>query len=201
MSDSTEADNLQSAMADLEFVRDGLRTDQRDRAVYIGFAVAATIGFGSMLLRTDFDRSSQPAVVCASLAVIILTTLALTIRATWDAMRAGAYIRVLIEPRFPGLRHASDDLAFNSDKRFTFWITGSGFAYGATYFLLAGAPLVFYGFLIGGSKESGDLHTLAGWIATAVPTALTVLLSIAFSQRTSSQLFGLDPTERWNEVK
>jgi hypothetical protein len=97
---------IDAHLAEYEFVREGIRQDQRERLAFLGFALAASGLILGLLMRSTPARSAtQVCFLVALAAVVILVAERLTIRASNGVASGGAYIRLFIEPEVPGLRY------------------------------------------------------------------------------------------------
>lgn len=93
-------------LAEYEFVRGGLRQDQRERLAFLGFALAASGLILGLLMRSPQGRSaSQVCFLVGLAAIIVLVAERLTIRACNGVASGGTYIRLFIEPKVRGLRY------------------------------------------------------------------------------------------------
>jgi membrane protein YdbS with pleckstrin-like domain len=107
MSSAPEAQNrlLAARLAEFNFLHEGLRQDQRDRRVFLGFALAANAAVLGLLMRPDANPSATQALFLVGI-VAILTIVAelMTVRATLGVVSTGVYLRKFVEPEVPGLQ-------------------------------------------------------------------------------------------------
>lgn len=92
-------------LAEFEFVREGMRQDQRERLVFLGFVLAASSAILGLLARDakHLPSSSQAFVLIGIALSITIVAEILTIRATIGVASAGHYLRMFVEPNAPGL--------------------------------------------------------------------------------------------------
>jgi hypothetical protein len=93
-------------LAEFDFIREGMRQDQRERLVFLGFALASSGAVLGLLVR---DHQHLPSGAQAFVLILVALAIAIvaevmTIRATIGVASAGHYIREFIEPRAAGLR-------------------------------------------------------------------------------------------------
>lgn len=103
---ASEQASRDQLLAEFEFIREGMRQDQRERLVFLGFVVAASSAILGLLARDARDlHSSNQAFVLVGIALsIVIVAELLTIRATVGVASAGHYLREFIEPRTAELR-------------------------------------------------------------------------------------------------
>lgn len=91
-------------LAEFEFLREGMRQDQRERLVFLGFALAASSTvLGLIAHNSAHPLSSSQAFVLVVIALsIAVVAEVLTIRATTGVASAGHYLREFIEPNTSG---------------------------------------------------------------------------------------------------
>src|SRR4051794_14623153 len=93
---------LDEYLAEFEFIREGMRQDQRERLAFLGFALAAGGAVLGLLVRPDKTPSSGAALFLIGIvAAITIVAEILTIRATIGVASGGAYLREFIEPHVP----------------------------------------------------------------------------------------------------
>lgn len=93
-------------LAEYEFVREGVRQDQRERLAFLGFALAACGLILGLLMRSPHGRSATQVWFLVGLAALVaLVAERLTIRASNGVLSGGTYIRFFIEPNVRGLRY------------------------------------------------------------------------------------------------
>ena len=91
-------------LAEFEFLREGMRQDQRERLAFLGFALAASSTVLGLLARDSTKPlSSSHAFVLIVIALsIAIVAEVLTIRATTSVASAGHYLREFVEPNTSG---------------------------------------------------------------------------------------------------
>lgn len=105
--------DIAAHLAEYEFVREGIRQDQRQRLAFLGFALAACGVILGLLMRSPQGRSAtQVCFLVALAAIIVLVAERLTIRASNGVLSGGTYIRLFIEPEVRGLRYQRRYAAF-----------------------------------------------------------------------------------------
>jgi hypothetical protein len=118
---STEATiRLDGLLAEFEFIREGLRQDQRERQVFLGFALAASGTVLGLLVRPGAVPSAHQALVLVVIAAAVtIVAEVLTMRATLGVASAGVYLRIFVEPYVDGLAFQSRNRGFldNMDSR------------------------------------------------------------------------------------
>ncbi|HWF33163.1 MAG TPA: hypothetical protein VG188_11455 [Solirubrobacteraceae bacterium] len=102
-------------LADFEFLREGLRQDQRERLVFLGFALAASSAvLGLLVHQSNRAPSSSQAFILIGIALSIAAVAeVMTIRATIGVASAGHYIRIFIEPNTRELRFQGRNRRFH----------------------------------------------------------------------------------------
>jgi hypothetical protein len=102
----SEEGQASAYLAEFDFIREGMRQDQRERQGFLGFALAASGLVLGLLMRSTPPRSATQACFLVGLAaVVILIAERLTIRASQGVASAGAYLRVFVEPHVDGLEY------------------------------------------------------------------------------------------------
>jgi hypothetical protein len=114
-------------LAEYDFIREGMRQDQRERQGFLGFTLAAS---GLVLgLLMDSGQQRSPGEACFLVGLVALVALVaeqLTIRASQGVATAGSYLRVFIEPYVGGLEYQGRNLRFEMKGRVS---SSRGFAY------------------------------------------------------------------------
>jgi hypothetical protein len=87
-------------LAEFEFLREGMRQDQRERLAFVGFALAASSAVLGLLARdpTHSPSSNQAFVLIGIALSVTIVAEVLTIRATTSVASAGHYLREFVEP-------------------------------------------------------------------------------------------------------
>jgi len=99
-------ESLAGYLAEFDFIREGMRQDQRERQAFLGFALAASGLILGLLMRADPPRSPTQVCFLVGLAAgVTLVAERLTIRASRGVASAGAYLRVFVEPHVEGLEY------------------------------------------------------------------------------------------------
>jgi len=129
--DSPVDDQIAGYLKEFDFIREGMRQDQRERQGFLGFALAASGLILGLLMRSPPTRS--PTEVCFLVGLAAIVTIVaekLTIRASLGVASAGIYLRLFVEPHVQGLdfqrRHA---LYVSSAKGSVSASRGFGIAY------------------------------------------------------------------------
>ncbi len=92
-------------LAEYEFIREGLRQDQRERQVFLGLALAAGAVVLGLVVRPKEVPTPAEALFLIGIGMsITIVAQLLTIRATVGVASAGVYLREFVEPNVPGLR-------------------------------------------------------------------------------------------------
>jgi hypothetical protein len=114
-----EDDSQTALLAEFDFIREGMRQDQRERLAFLGFVLAATTAVLGLLVRDSKHLpSSEQAFVLIGIALLVaLVGELLTIRATVGVANAGHYIRLFIEQKVPELRFQTRNSQFVSELR------------------------------------------------------------------------------------
>jgi hypothetical protein len=100
-------------LAEYEFIREGMRQDQRERHGFLGFALAASGLILGLIMRSEPQRTaSQVCFLVCLAAIVILVAERLTIRASQGVASGGAYMRLAIEPNVPGLEFQARNREF-----------------------------------------------------------------------------------------
>ena len=129
---SGDADDVESGyLAEFDFIREGMRQDQRERHGFLGFALAASGVVLGLLIRSDPALSASRTCFLIGLAALaVLIAERLTIRASQGVASAGAYLRLFVEPRVAGLRYQRRNEAYVRHVRGTVSASlGFGYAY------------------------------------------------------------------------
>ncbi len=173
MTPSETTDAPKDFLAEFEFIREGMRQDQRERQVFLGFALAASGTVLGLLVRpTTAPSPSQALVLVVIAAAITIVAEVLTIRATLGVASAGVYLRMFIEPNVPGLNFQRRNRRFL--KHMHYRISASwGFA--VAYGMLTGA-LALAWFTIDLSSARGVERSAVVLLAVIVSTLLTARL-------------------------
>jgi hypothetical protein len=112
--------HLDRLLAEFEFIREGLRQDQRERQVFLGLALAASGTVLGLLVRPGTVPSAHQALVLVVIAAAVtIVAEVLTMRATLGVASAGVYLRIFVEPYVDGLAFQSRNRGFldNMDSR------------------------------------------------------------------------------------
>jgi hypothetical protein len=116
----TEADQTQISdhwlRAEFDFVREGMRQDQRERLAFVGFALAASGTLLGVLVRNphQLPTSHQAFILIIFAFAVTIVAEILTIRATIGVASGGHYIRQFIEVRVPDLRYQTRNQQFRA---------------------------------------------------------------------------------------
>jgi hypothetical protein len=118
-------------LAEFDFIREGMRQDQRERQAFLGFALAASGLVLGLLMRSTPPRSPTEACFLVGLAAgVVLVAERLTIRASQGVASAGAYLRIFIEPHVDGLEYQARNMSYIRKMRGTVSASrGFGLAY------------------------------------------------------------------------
>jgi len=174
-------------IAEYEFVREGMRQDQRERLAFLGFALAAAGTVLGLLVRdpTILPTPSQALVLIGIALSIAIVAEVLTIRATIGVASAGHYLCEFIESDVSELafqtrnRQFLDHLGRASSKR---WkrclmrasVSGS-WGLAVAYGILTGALLVAW-FTVDLAAARGFWRSALVVVASSTSAALTGLL-------------------------
>lgn len=159
---------------EFEFVREGMRQDQRERQTFLGFALAANGAVLGLLVRPIKEGRSpgQALFLIAIGAAITIVAEVLTMRATLGVASAGVYLRKFIEPHVPGL-------AFQARNRLFLDRVGarisSSWGFAVAYGMLTTAFLVSW-FTVDISTARTPLQTALVALFTCVSGLLTANL-------------------------
>jgi len=192
VSEAPDEEHLAAYLAEFEFIREGLRQDQRERQVFLGFALTAGGVVLGLLVRPGSTPSAGQALFLIGIVgAITVVAEVLTIRATMGVASAGLYLRDFIEPKVPELKFQKRNREFleHMDHRVSAsW--GLAIAYGT---LTAGLPLAW--FTIHLSSARSPLQTVVVLLVAAVSLLMTVMI-----WHTSK--FGWKRAEQaWSKVK
>jgi hypothetical protein len=118
-------------LAEYDFIREGMRHDQRERHGFLGFALAASGLILGLLMRSSSAQKPIQACFLVCLAAIVTSVAEeLTIRASQGVASAGAYLRLFVEPHVPGLYfQRRNHLYVKKAKGRTSASRGFGYAY------------------------------------------------------------------------
>ncbi len=118
-------------LAEYEFIREGMRQDQRERQGFLGFTLAASGLILGLLVRSAPARSATETCFLVDLAAgVTLVAEQLTIRASQGVASGGAYLRLFVEPNVTGLEFQRRNPAFLAKaKGATSASRGFGYAY------------------------------------------------------------------------
>jgi hypothetical protein len=111
---------IDGLLAEFEFMREGLRQDQRERQVFLGFALAASGTLLGLLVRpATFPSANQALIFVVIAAAVTIVAEVLTMRATLGVASAGVYLRIFVEPYVDGLAFQGRNRRFleNMDSR------------------------------------------------------------------------------------
>lgn len=115
-----------------DFIREGMRQDQRERHGFLGFTLAAHGLILGLLMRSTPARTAMDAWFLLSLAAVVtIAAELLTIRASQGVATAGAYLRVFVEPHVGGLGYQRRSRDFALRGRIS-----SSLAFGWAYLLV-----------------------------------------------------------------
>jgi hypothetical protein len=101
-----EQEHTAGYLAEFEFIREGMRQDQRERHGFLGFTLATNGLVLGLVIREEPPYAATE--VCVLLCVTMVVTLIaerMTRRASLGVASAGAYIRLFIEPHVSGLAY------------------------------------------------------------------------------------------------
>jgi hypothetical protein len=131
-------DSVVGYLAEYDFIREGMRQDQRERQGFLGFALAASGLILGLLMRSSPPRSPTEACFLVGLtAGVTLVAERLTIRASQGVASGGAYMHLFIEPHVEGL-------AFQRrNRRFLHTLRGSTSASRGFAFAYFGLTIAF----------------------------------------------------------
>lgn len=89
-------------LAEFDFIREGMRQNQRERHGFLAFALAGSGLILGLLMRSSPARTAEQTcfLVCLA-AIVIIVAQILTIRASQGVASAGAYLRLLSSPTYP----------------------------------------------------------------------------------------------------
>jgi hypothetical protein len=162
------------SLADFEFVREGLRQDQRERHGFLAFALAACGTILGLLVRPASTPSSDQALVLLLIAAsITIVAEVLTIRATLGVASAGVYLRMFVESPDSGLKFQTRNRRFlrHMDSRIS-----ASWGFAVAYLMLTGA-LAFAWFTIPLHSPRGVFRSGAVIAIVLISTGLTAALS------------------------
>lgn len=111
--DACSRNSVAGAIAEYEFIREGMRQDQRERQAFLGFSLAAGGLILGLLMRSPAPRSPTEACFLVGLvAGLTLVAERLTIRASMGVASGGTYLRLFVERQVPGLAFQRRNVAF-----------------------------------------------------------------------------------------
>jgi hypothetical protein len=139
-------------LAEFDFIREGMRQDQRERQAFLGFSLAASGVILGLLMRASPARTPTQACFLVGLAAIVtIVAEELTIRASQGVASAGAYLRVFVEPHVTGLLYQGRNARYLAKAHGrTSASRGFGIAYGA---LSAAFVLAWFAAPVNGGRE------------------------------------------------
>lgn len=166
-------------LAELAFLQEGLRQNQRERQVFLGFAITATATLLGLLLHGHPDPSrSESFILVALTGLIIVVAEFLTIRSTIGVRSGAAYIRLFIEPHIPGTGYETRLATFAKKSP---RLTGAALGLGVAYAALASAPP--YAWFEIAQHRTATLTAIVLLIAVA---ALALALDLVFGWLSAS---------------
>jgi hypothetical protein len=126
-------DAIRGYLAEFDFIREGMRQDQRERQGFLGFALAASGLILGLLMRSSPARTPAQACFLVGLAAVVtIVAEELTIRASQGVASAGAYLRLFVEPEVPGLEYQGRNVRYlRAARGATSASRGFGIAYTA----------------------------------------------------------------------
>jgi hypothetical protein len=192
VSDTPDKERLAAYLAEFEFIREGLRQDQHERQVFLGFALTAGGVVLGLLVRPGATPSSGQALFLIGIVgAIAIVAEILTIRATMGVASAGLYLRDFVEEKVPELNFQKRNREFlkhMDDRVSASW--GLAIAYGT---LTIGLVLAW--FTIHLSSARSPLQTVAVGVVAIFSFTMTILV-----WHTSK--FGWKRAEQaWSKVK
>jgi hypothetical protein len=192
VSEGSDDEHLAAYLAEFEFIREGLRQDQRERQAFLGFALAAGGIVLGLLVRSGTTPSSGQALFLIGIvAAIVIVAEVLTMRATIGVASAGIYVRKFVEPHVAGLRFQTRNREFleHMDARVSAsW--GFAIAYGT---LTAGLVLAWFTIHLSSSRSVYQSALVV--ILACISVGMTIVLW--WTSR-----YGWKRVERaWDEVK
>ncbi len=198
-------------MAELAFVQDGLRHNQRERQAFLAFAIAATVGVFGLLLRGARPLSpTQSLVLIAALAIAIIAAEILTIHGTRGVISASAYIELFLEHQIPGTAFQRRQRRFDKlyaddrERRIRSFLrrdrdpqpsrarVGAAFGFSIAYCLLATSPIVAWWL---GVNDHGP----AGWLASVFFALIVLSLAVMLGARLPKSYWD-KPRKMWDDV-
>ena len=113
----TPSDASIALLAEFEFIREGMRQDQRERLAFLGFALAASRAILGLLAHPSSRpiTSGQAFILIGVALAIVVVAEVMTIRATAGVASAGHYLRVFIERDEPGLNFQRRRVEFSKE--------------------------------------------------------------------------------------
>jgi hypothetical protein len=164
---------LDGLLAEFDFIREGLRQDQRERQVFLGFALAASGAVLGLLVRPGRVPSPNQALVFVLIAgAVTIVAEVLTIRATLGVASAGVYLRIFVEPYVDGLAFQSRNRRFlhNMDSRIS-----ASWGFAVAYLMLSFAIALAW-FSVHLSSPRGVWESGVVVLAVLVSMSLTATL-------------------------
>jgi hypothetical protein len=117
-------------LAEFDFIREGMRQDQRERHGFLAFALAGSGLILGLLMRSSPARTAgQTCFLVCLAAIVTIVAQILTIRASQGVASAGAYLRFFVEPHVPGLYYQRRNAIYITRSRWTSASLGFGVAY------------------------------------------------------------------------
>jgi hypothetical protein len=92
----TEDRDIPGLLAEVEYIHEGLRQNQRERQVCLGFAIAATAALIGFLLQGEELDGSASFLIVAVIGLVIFGAEVLTVRSTIGVGSAAAYKRLFL---------------------------------------------------------------------------------------------------------
>lgn len=161
-------DELTGLQSELDFLREGIRQSQRERYIFLGFAIASAGTALGLLVGTDRELDAGENFFLTALpGLILIATALLTIRSTIGITSASAYIRTFLEPRLPGMNYETRLAKFTPHAPYS---TGAALGLGIAYVgLTAAVPFTYFGLV--------DKRTCVGSVAIILITMVSAILS------------------------
>jgi len=170
-SDGDSSDEQAGYLAEFDFLREGLRQDQRERHIFLGFALAASGTVLGLLVRRGSPLSPGEALFLIETAAgITVIAEILTVRATYGVANAGAYLRKFVEPHVTGLNFQSRHA--HAHSRLHFKISSSA-GLAAAYGMLTAAFVVAW-LTVPTIPPAGTLRTVIVFVSALVGVWLAV---------------------------
>lgn len=95
-SSSTQDEAIAGYLAEFDFIREGMRQDQRERHGFLAFALAGSGLILGLLMRSSARTAEQTCFLVGLAAIVTIVAQILTIRASQGVASAGAYLRLQV---------------------------------------------------------------------------------------------------------